>query len=395
MAKILILGAGVVGVATAYYLKENGNEVMVVDAAADAGSGASFANGAQLSYSKTYPLSNPHTLKIIPRMIFGGDSPIHIKRLDLELISWGLKFLGQSTHKNAEKNAKEVLDIALRSRELMHALVQRHEIHFDYARKGKMFIFTSQFDFDDAKKVADKYTDLGVTQRILTPEQAVAVEPALYHIRQNLVGAIYSEIDESGDARKFSMEMVRILQSEGVNFVFGKRLEDIVTENRRIKRIGEYEADIFVNCLGVASNKIFGKVGVKLPIYPMKGYSLTMPATGKSPEISITDEARKIVYSKIGDRLRVAGIAEFAGHDLSIDEKIVGGMVDSAKATFPEAADYSNITKWAGLRPMTPSTVPIIGRSEKFENLYLNTGHGMLGWTLALGSAKKLAEKIS
>ena len=394
MAKILILGAGVVGVATAYYLKEKGHDVTVVDVAADAGAGASFANGAQLSYSKTYPLSNPHTIKIIPRMIFGGDSPIHIKKFDLELISWGLKFLGQSTHKNAEKNAKEVLDIALRSRDLMHALVQRHEIDFDYARKGKMFIFTNQLDFEDSKKVADKYTDLGVTQRILTPEQAVAIEPALYHVSNNLVGAIYSEIDESGDARKFSMEMVRILQAEGVNFIFGKRLEDIVTENGLIKNIGGYEADIFVNCLGVASNKVFAKVGVKLPIYPMKGYSLTMHATAKAPQVSITDEARKVVYSKIGDRLRVAGVAEFAGHNLAIDEKIVGGMIDDAKATFPEAADFSNITKWAGLRPMTPSTVPIIGRSEKFSNLYFNTGHGMLGWTLALGSAKNLAEKI-
>ena len=394
MAKILILGAGVVGVATAYYLKENGHDVTVIDAAVDAGSGASFANGAQLSYSKTYPLSNPHTIKIIPRMIFGSNSPIHIKRFDLELISWGVKFLGQSTAKNAEKNAKEVLDIALRSRDLMHSLVQRHEMNFDYARKGKMFIFTNEFDFEDAKKVADKYNDLGVTQRILTPEQAVSIEPALFSARPNLVGAIYSEIDESGDARKFSMEIVRVLQGEGVNFIFGKRLTDIVIENGRIKNIGGMEADIFVDCLGVSSNKLFGKVGVKLPIYPMKGYSLTMPSTHKAPEISITDEARKIVYSKIGDRLRVAGVAEFAGNDLAIDEKIVGGMIDAAKITFPEAADYGNITKWAGLRPMTPSTVPVIGPSKKISNLYFNTGHGMLGWTLALGSAKKLAEII-
>ena len=394
MSKVVILGAGVVGVSTAWYLKEKGFEVTVVDRAASAGDGTSFANGAQLSYSKTYPLSNPKTVRSIPRMLFAADSPIHIKRFDLELISWGLKFLAQSTPYSAARNAEKVLKIGLRSRELMHSLTQRYELNFDYARTGKIFLYTKQSDFDSSRKLADEYDHMGVKQRVLSAADAISLEPALQDMQAQIKGVIYSEIDESGDAKKFSEEMLRLAIDAGVNFIFNHQVASIVFEGGKIKSVGGLEADFYVDCLGIGSNAVFAKHGERLPIYPMKGYSLTAKAAALAPKISITDEAKKVVYSRIGDRLRIAGIAEFAGYDLTIDEKIVGGMLANAKNSFPNAADYSEVTKWAGLRPMTPSTVPIIKQSKKFSNLYFNTGHGMLGWTLALGSAEKLAEMI-
>jgi D-amino-acid dehydrogenase len=394
MAKVLILGAGIIGVATAYFLREKGHEVAVIDASPGPGEGASFANGAQLSYSKTYPLSNPKTVKSIPKLMLMKESPIRLKRIDFELISWGLKFLGQSTPVKAAKNAEEVLKMGLRSRELMHIITQRHALNFDYERTGKIFMFTNQADFDAAKHLAESYDHMGLSQKILNPGEAVVLEPALAAMEKQMAGVIYSDIDESGDAKKFCEEMTKLLIGAGVNFVWNKRLSSIVTENGRIKNIDGIEADAYVDCLGIGSNKLLSQIGEKLPIYPMKGYSITAKATSMAPKISITDEGRKVVYSKIGDRLRIAGIAEFAGYNKTISAKVVSKMTKNAQNCFPNSADYSEVTAWTGLRPMTPSTVPIIGKSKKYQNLYFNTGHGMLGWTLATGSAEKLATLI-
>lgn len=394
MAKIIILGAGVIGLSSAYSLADKGHDVVVIDAAKTAGEGASFANGAQLSYSKTYPLSNLSTLKKLPQLLFSKNSPIHIHTgFDIDFFKWGLQFVAASFQ--AEANAKKVLDIALKSRELMHSLVQRHELNFDYARAGKMFVFDNAKDFEASKKHSESLRKYGIEHQFLSAQQAVEKEPALADMQSKIHGAIYSAIDESGDAKKFCEEMLRLCENMGVKFHLGEKVERIVTENGRIKMVAsqsqDYTADYFVMSMGAQTNQICKQLGIWLPIYPMKGYSLTIAASDKSPKINITDEARRLVYSRIGDRLRIAGVAEFCGNDLSINRKIVDGIIASAKSCFPNAGDYSDITEWAGLRPMTPSTVPIIEKSDKYDNLLFNTGHGMLGWTLAMGSAEKLA----
>ena len=394
---IIILGSGVIGVTTAYYLAEKGHSVTVIDKASEAGMGASFANGAQLSYSKTYPLSSLSTLAKIPKLMFAKDSPIHIHTgFDLDFFKWGGQFVRQCF--KAEANSKKVLDIALSSRAEMHKLIQRHEINFDYERTGKIFLFSDKYDFETHAKGVEGYNKLGFNQKVMSPDEIIDIEPALSDMKGQFVGAVYSPLDESGDAKKFSSEMVRISKELGVKYVFDAEINQIKTSNGKIIGVeaggNSYEADIYIVCLGVEAPHLMREIGISLPIYPMKGYSLTMKATGKAPKISITDEARKVVYSKIGDRLRVAGVAEFAGYNKDINRKIVDSVIDAAKTCFPNAADYSEITEWTGLRPMTPSTVPITGKSKKFDNLYFNTGHGMLGWTLALGSAKKIAESI-
>lgn len=399
MKRIIILGAGIIGVTSAYYLAKKGYNVKVLDAASGPGLMTSFANGSQLSYSKTHPLSDIEILKRLPRLVFDKNTPIHIHpRFDLDFFRWGSLFLRECMPKRSEKNAAAVLDIALRSRTALHALIQEHDINFDYARRGKLYVFTEENEFHHVAKDIDKYREHGITQRILDANSVVELEPALADMKSLIKGAIFSDIDESGDAKKFTEEMARICAAMGVEFEYGTKVSGFRTENRKVTTVvagdKEYTADDIVICLGAETPLLMKQLGIYVPIYPMKGYSITVKATQMAPEINITDEEKRVVYSKIGDRLRIAGVAEFAGWDYKINRGIMDNMIEVAKTRFPRAGDYSEITEWTGLRPMTPSTVPIIGQNNKYSNLYFNTGHGMLGWTLACGSAEKLAETI-
>ena len=396
MKNVIIIGAGVVGVASAYFLRQKGFNIKVLDAAAGPGMMTSFANGAQLSYSKTHPLSDIETLKKLPKLLFNKNTPIHIHPgLDLNFIRWGLHFMRESLPQRTKINADEVLKIAMRSREALHAIVQKHEMNFDYVRSGKLYIFTNKNEFQKAAAEAAHRNSLGIEQKILTATEALALEPALSDMVEQIAGAIYSTIDESGDAKKFTEELAKVCVDERVEFKYGVKIDGFKTTAGKISAVTsgeeEFAADDFVIALGVESPKLLKKLGIYLPIYPMKGYSLTMPAGELAPRINITNETTRVVFTKIGERLRIAGIAEFAGYNHKINQKILDNMVATAQKDFPRAGDYSQLEAWTGLRPMTPSTVPIIAPITKFPNLYLNTGHGMLGWTLACGSAEKLA----
>jgi D-amino-acid dehydrogenase len=206
----------------------------------------------------------------------------------------------------------------------------------------------------------------------------------------------YCPIDESGDCEKFTRELATVCAAEGVEFIYNTSVDDFVVQNGRISAViagaQRYEADEFVIAAGVGSAALAKKLGEYLPVYPMKGYSITAPIKNNAPKISITDEARRIVYSTIGDRLRVAGIAEFSGFNMKIRRPIMDKLIQDASSSMPDAADFTQVEEWTGLRPMTPSTVPIIGRSKRVSNLAYNVGQGMLGWTLACGSAKRLAK---
>lgn len=397
--KVIILGSGVIGVTTAYYLRKKGLDVTVIEAESASGLATSFANGSQLSYSKTHPLSDIEILKRMPRLLFSKNTPIHIHPgIDMQFLRWGMLFLRECLPSRTHKNARQVLEIALKSREAMHQIIIEHNISFDYARRGKMYVFTESSEFEHTVKDADRKAS-GIKQQVLTASAAAHMEPALEDMQHLIKGAIFSEIDEAGDARKFTQGLAAVCEAMGVTFYYNSKIEDFRVEGGVIKSVTaagqEFTADRFVVCLGPESPRVMKKIGVSLPVYPMKGYSITIPATSRAPEINITDEEKRVVYSKIGDRLRIAGVAEFAGWDYKINRKIMDGMIDIARERFPRAGDYSQITEWTALRPMTPSTVPIIGRAKKFDNLYLNTGHGMLGWTLACGSAVKLAEQIN
>ena len=399
MKKIIILGAGVVGVTSAYFLAEKGYQVTVLEAKSSAGQGTSRANGAQLSYSKTFPLSNPKTLKKLPFYLFSKDSPMHIHAgFDLAFYKWGLQFLAESTNKKAHNNNDKVVKLALKSKAALQHVLERSKIEFDFNQRGKMYIYTSEESYAAAAAYVDGQNAYGFDWRFMDIDEAVAKEPSLAHIKDKLVGVSYCPIDESGDAYKFTLELAKTCEKMGVKFVYDAPVTDFKREKGRVKSVlaggQEYEADDFICCLGVYSPIVMKKLGISVPIYPMKGYSITVPATVKAPKINITDDGKRIVYSTIGGRLRVAGIAEFGGYNYEIDRKIMDRLIDDAATTMPDAGDFSKVEEWTGLRPMTPSTVPIIKKAGKYENLYLNTGQGMLGWTLACGSAQELAELV-
>lgn len=398
MRDIIILGAGVVGVTTAYFLAKKGHKVTVIDAAYKAGEGTTLANGAQLSYSKTFPLASPKTLKQLPKYLFGKNSPVHFKTMSFGFMRWSFDFLMQCTTKKAWENNDAVLKLALESREAIREIMAEHKIDFDYESKGKFYIYYTDEEVEAAKSYLEHQNKFGLNWHMIDVDEAIKREPALEDLRSKIKGVSFSPLDEAGDASKFTKGLAFICQQMGVEFIWDTKIDEIHEDDGKIKAVTSgskrFEGRKFVMCMGAHAPLLLKKIGVHIPLYPMKGYSITVPAGNKAPLINITDESKRIVYSKIGNRLRVAGIAEFNDYNDKIHRKTMEGLVRDAKESMPDGGDFSAVTEWTGFRPMTASTQPIIEQNKKFENLYLNTGQGMLGWTLACGSAKRLAGLI-
>lgn len=401
MKKIIIMGAGVVGITTAYFLQQKGYDVTVVDAEDGAGKGTSYANGAQLSYSKTYPLSSPTTLKNLPGYLFSKNSPVHFRwkiLFDWQFIKFSWHFLKNSTAKKAMENNDKVITLAMESRAAIREVLEKEKLDFDLEQSGKFYIYRSEGEAQKAREYIEHQNKFGLNWRMIDIEEAIKMEPAFEDMKDEIVAVSFCEVDESGDAYKFTKQVAEICQERGAKLLWNTKIEGFETENGQIKSIianGEkLEADEFVCCLGPQAPLLLKKLGVYVPIYPMKGYSITVPAGNKAPVISITDESKRLVFTKIGQRLRVVGIAEFDGYSKNIDRKIMDGLVEDSKEVMPSGGDFSQVEEWVGLRPMTASTVPIIEQNKKFKNLYLNCGQGMLGWTLGCGSAKRLAELV-
>lgn len=396
MKKIIILGAGVIGVTSAYFLRNKGYDVTVIDSASKAGQGTSYGNGGQLSYSKTFPLSSPATLKKLPFYLFGKNSPMHFyPKFDIAFLRWSALFLAECTSKKAAANNEKVVKLALESRSAIREVLAEHDIQFDFVQNGKLYTYSSKGEYEAAQAFIAKQNDYGFGWRQLSIDEAIEKEPALAGRRDELAGVSFCPIDESGDCEKFTLELAKICTSLGVDFIYDTAVDDLIVDGDNIKAVvagaKRYEADEFVIAAGVGSVALAKMAGEYLPVYPMKGYSITVPIKNNSPRVSITDEARRIVYSTMGDRLRVAGVAEFSGYDKKIRRHIMDKLIADASGSMPDAAYYDQVEEWTGLRPMTPSTVPIIGRSKGVKNLCYNVGQGMLGWTLACGSAKRLS----
>ena len=400
--KILILGAGITGVTTAYFLAERGYEVHVVDREAASAMQTSFANGGQLSYSHAEPWANPSVLPKALQWMFKDDAPLLFRpRLDYHTISWLLKFLGQCTTKKALKNTETTLRLGLYSREVINELADRTQIEFHYRHKGIVHIFKSQKAFDGAIRIADFQAPLGAPYQRLTPDETVSLEPALKHIAPSLFGSIYYPEDESGDIHLFTQELAALGEKNGnVKFHYGTQVQYLHREGNKITGVqtskGKMTADIYVMAMGSYSYLHLKDIKINVPMYPMKGYSISVPV-GRNPEeapvVSITDQAEKIVYSRLGKILRAAGTAEFAGYNTEINRKRVRMLKRNVEKLFPHCGDLSQATEWACLRPQLPDGAALIGKC-KYDNLILNTGHGSLGWTLGPGSAKITADII-
>ena len=401
--KILILGAGVAGVAAAWYFWRDGHEVSVVERNDGVALETSFANGGQLSYSYVAPLASPSVIPKIPPWLLRRDAPLRFQpEFDLDQWRWIVAFLAACNQRAADITTERLLRLSFYSRDLMHALVRETAIDFDYVRNGKLVVHTQRESFESARRLMEFQAKLGAEQQALDPRQCVAIEPALAHMSSRIAGAIYTPSEDAGDTYKFCNELKRLM-SAGPNpaqFRFGVAIHRLLAARGRLvgveTNIGVLEADSYVVSLGTSTSALLKPLGLRAPIYPLKGYSLSLPVAedAKAPRISITDYQRKVVYARLGDELRVAGMADLSGRRAEIDVERVEQLVDEVKAAFPGASDYRTIKPWCGMRPATPRGTPVLGPT-RFANLWLNSGHGALGFTLALATGRIVADLVA
>ena len=404
--KVLVLGAGVIGTSTAWYLAGHGHEVVVVDRHEGAGLETSFANGGQISVSHSEPWSTPDAPLKLVKWWFRPDSPLLFRlRMDPHQWDWGLRFFYECAPWRTRENSRLMVMLSAYSREALAALRAETGIEYDALERGILHYFTDRASFEDAARNAPLLRRYGLEMEVKTPEESVVIEPALASFRDHIVGATYTATDESGDAHKFTVNLARLAGAKGVKFLYGRTVRALKKGANGIEGAAvasgdgteaTLAADAYVVALGSYSPLLTRPLGLNLPIYPAKGYSATVPIVDapKAPTVSITDDACKIVFSRLGDRLRIAGTAELSGYSTELNMVRCEALTRRAREVFPGAADYEHAQFWAGLRPSTPSNVPLIGRT-RYPNLYLNTGHGTLGWTMAAGSGKALADMIS
>lgn len=396
--KVLVLGGGVVGLAAAYYLARDGHEVVVVERNAGVGLETSYANGGQLSYSYVAPLAGPGVLPKVPPWLLRRDAPLRFRpALDWQQWRWCLEFVLACNRRQADLTTRRLLRLAYYSRGLMHRFVAEERVDFDYVRNGKLVVHSDAASFESARRLLDYQASFGSEQEALDADACVALEPALASLRARLVGGIYTPSEDAGDCYAFCLGLERILRAGGAMFLLNTEIHRLLRLRGRIIGVettaGVLEADRYVLALGATSPWLARPLGVHLPIYPLKGYSLTLPVgpAHVAPRISVTDFKKKIVYARLGDELRVAGMADLAGHDTTIDETRVATLLEETRAAFPEASDYERLKPWCGLRPATPKGAPILGVTP-YPNLVLDCGQGALGFTLALGCGRVVAD---
>jgi D-amino-acid dehydrogenase len=404
--KVIVLGAGLLGVTSAYFLRQQGHEVTVVDRQATPAAETSFANGGQISVSHAEPWANPSAPLKVLKWLGQEDAPLLFRiRADLRQWMWGLQFLRECTPARTRHNIEQIVRLGTYSRDTLQQLRVERGIQYDQRTQGILHFYTNEKEFEGAEAPAQQMRDLGCDRRVISADEAVRIEPALAHIRPQLAGATYTAEDESGDANQFARELVKRCEEDGVQFLMSHTVTalrevagaiDHVEATDSEGRFQRLKADAYVLAMGSLSPIIAKPLRIELPIYPAKGYSVTMPVKDArmAHQVSLTDDEYKLVFSRLGDRLRIAGTAELNGYDRDLNRVRCEAIVRRVEELFPGAGDTERAQFWTGLRPATPSNVPLIGRS-KVKNLFLNTGHGTLGWTHACGSGKSIARIVS
>ena len=405
---ICVLGAGVIGVTSAWCLLRDGHQVTLVDALPEAGSGTSFGNGAQLSYSYVAPLADPSILTHWPHYLFGTNSPLTLRpQADPAQWRWLLKFLSACSRQRAQRSTLELLQLAFLSRDQLHQMLPTLPFEFAFRRAGKLVMYDDAQALQQARRQVAFQAEHGCQQQVLDAARCIDVEPALAAGSRRWAGGVYTESEEVGDCARFCRGLVAVMREQSqFRFTSSSPIgAPFEVDHGRLKSVhagaAKLAADAFVLALGADSPAFARQAGFTLPIYPLKGYSITVPLTNPTPEsapqVSITDLAHKIVYARLDNRLRVAGRLELVGRDPALPPRATAELMQGVRELFPAHADWTDshtLAPWAGFRPATPTGVPIIGASP-VKNLYLNVGHGALGWTLACGSAALLADQIA
>ena len=399
---VCVLGAGIVGLATAWQLDRQGHQVTVIDRAAP-GSGASGGNGAQLSYSYVQPLADPSIWRQLPKLLLSPSSPLKLRpQLDPLQWRWGMEFLAACNARTSRETTARLLELAASSRIEFEAMRAELSPDCDFSATGKLVLYASTASLESARAQLELQRTMGSEQRLVTPEECIAIEPALAGYRDRMAGAVYTPSECAADCLKVCTELAKALAERGVRFISGTEVSSFVRSASRVAAVrtgnGDVEADAFVMALGSASHKLGRALGAYLPVYPLKGYSITVEvdaAPGAAPRVNVTDSARKVVFARIGSRLRVAGMAELVGHDASIPATRIETLAAATRALFPHASRLEELHPWTGMRPATPKGLPIIGRLDGApSNMLFNTGHGALGFTLAFGSALRVAQAL-
>jgi D-amino-acid dehydrogenase len=401
--RVCVLGAGIVGLATAWQLLQDGHELTVIDRAAP-GAGASGGNGAQLSYSYVQPLADPSIWKQLPKLLLAADSPLKLRpRLDPLQWRWGIEFMAACNAQTSRESTAALLTLAAASRLGFEAMRAEIAPDCDFSATGKLVLYQNAQGLEGARRQVELQRRMGSEQTLVTPAECVAIEPALAGYQARIAGAVHTPSECAADCLKVCLALEQALRARGVRFLLGTEVQGFDIRQNRVAAVrtgdgGTVEADAFVMALGTASHRLGRKLGSSLPVYPLKGYSITLEvddAVGAAPRVSVTDSARKVVFARIGSRLRVAGMAELVGEDTRIPADRIETLAAATRAVFPQIKRFDDPSPWTGMRPATPTGLPIIGRRAAAPaNMLFNTGHGALGFTLAFGSAQRIAETL-
>ena len=399
--KVVILGSGVLGVATAYYSARAGHEVVVLERQPGPALETSFANAGEISPGYAAPWAAPGVPFKALKWAFMKHAPLVIEpRLDPALWKWGLMMLRNCTQSRYEINKGRMLPIAAYSRDLLRELRTQTGIAYDERSLGTLQLFRSQKQLDGAAldiAILERY---GVPYELLDAHGCVRAEPALGRVREKIVGGLRLPGDETGDCFKFTQTLEKMARDLGVEFRYNTPIHGIATEGDRVAGIRNgtdvIRGDAYVVALGSYSPLLLKQVGIRVPVYPVKGYSITAPITdpNAAPVSTVLDETYKVAVTRLGDRIRAAGTAELSGYNLKLKPSRKQTIVHVVQDLYPHAGDVSKAEFWCGLRPMTPDGTPIIGPT-RYDNLYLNTGHGTLGWTMSCGSGRLVSDMIS
>lgn len=408
--KVIVLGSGIIGTSSAWFLNKAGHEVTVVERQSGAAQETSFANGCQISVSHAEPWANPAAPMKILKWLGKEDAPL-LYRFRPEWLQWkwALSFLRECTPARTADNIRQIVAISEYSRQTLQSVRAETGVDYDLLTSGILHFYTDQKEFDDSLPAAKLMRDLGCPRDSIGADEVVRIEPALASIRDKIVGGDFTATDESGDVYKFTSGLAKKSAEAGVDFQYNTSVTRLITDGKGsnakitgVEVIGPdgrhtvLHADAYVLAMGSFSEQLAKPLGINLMIYPGKGYSATYKITNPdaAPTVSLTDDGYKLVVSRLGDRLRIAGTCELNGYTRELNTARCEAITRRTQELFPGACDYENPVYWTGLRPMTPSNVPYIGKT-KFSNLFLNTGHGTLGWTMGCGSGRAVAEIIS
>lgn len=399
--RTVVLGGGVIGVTTAYFLAEQGHQVTVVEQRSQVGQDATGGNAGLIAPGHSFAWASPAAPKMMVRSLRGEATAIRVRlRPEPRFLWWGMQFLRECTPDRARTNTLIKIGLARYSQQQLDLLAEAEGIDYQQVRRGACYLYREQAELDLGLKKAELLQEGGVQVRVVSADELAAMDPAFGPARSVLAGALFVPSDASGNSELFTQTLAQRCRDRGVEFAMGTTARRFVLDRNRVTAVetdqGRLTADAFVLALGVASPFLSRSAGQSLPVYPAKGYSLTVPLadSAKAPTLPGVDEKTLVAWSRMGDSLRMSSTAEFAGYGRGWEPSDLDNILAAGRELFPGAADWDKLTARSCLRPMTPDGPPIIGKGKR-DNLFYNTGHGHMGWTMACGSSRILADLMA